>query len=115
MEKVVVTGSNIPMAIDALAVPVINIPSVDISTSGATNDTLDLLRKLVPSISGIGTENATINTAATYGGAQTSIHGLSVLILVNGHRLANNSGAAVGSDSFTDLIEINAIIRDGLA
>jgi len=103
MEKVVVTGSNIPMAIDALAVPVINIPSVDISTSGATNDTLDLLRKLVPSISGIGTENATINTAATYGGAQTSIHGLSVLILVNGHRLANNSGAAVGSDSFTDL------------
>lgn len=103
LEKVVVTGSNIPMAIDALAVPVTNIPTIDIQTSGAENDTLDLLRKLIPSVAGVGNENATISTNTNFGGSETSLHGLSVLVLVNGHRLANNSGAAVGGSSFTDL------------
>jgi iron complex outermembrane receptor protein len=103
LEKYVVTGSNIPLAADALSVPVVTIDVGAIQDSGVETDTLDILRKMAPSISGIGSENATISTASTYGGAQMFIHGLPALVLVNGQRVATNSAEAVGANSFVDL------------
>jgi iron complex outermembrane receptor protein len=111
LEKFVVTGSNIPMASDQLAVPMTAILSDQIADSGEATSTLDLLRKISPAISGIGEENATISTAATYGGSLINLHGLSVLILVNGHRVATSAAEAVGGDRFEDLnmIPVGAI------
>lgn len=120
LEKVVVTGSNIPLAIDALSVPITTIPQEEIATSGVADNTLDLLRKLAPSITGIGTENAQISTATNYGGSQVLIHGLSVLVLVNGHRIANDAAQAVGANTFSDLnmippaaVERIDVLQDG--
>jgi len=111
LEKFVVTGSNIPMASDQLAVPMTAILSDQIANSGEATSTLDLLRKVSPAISGIGEENATISTAATYGGSLIKLQGLSVLILVNGHRIATSAAEAVGGDRFEDLnmIPVGAI------
>jgi len=103
LQKFVVTGSNIPTASEALAVPVVSIDIGDIQNSGVETDTLDILRKMIPSISGIGAENATIGTATNYGGAELFIHGLPALVLVNGQRVSTSSAEAVGSDSFVDL------------
>lgn len=103
LQKYVVTGSNIPTAAEALAVPVISINVDQMQNSGVETNTLDVLRKMVPSISGIGSENANIQTASTYGGAQLSIHGLAALVLVNGQRVATSSAEAVGANTFVDL------------
>src|SRR5271157_4062525 len=74
MGTFVVTGSNIPTAADALAVPVVSLNFTEIQSSGVETSTLDILRKMVPSISGIGSENANIASATNYGGAQMFIH-----------------------------------------
>jgi iron complex outermembrane recepter protein len=103
LEKMTVTGSNIPSAAEALAVPVVQLNVSDMQDSGVETSTLDLLRKMVPSISGIGSENANIGTATNYGGAQLFIHGLPVLVLINGQRVATTSAEAVGASSFVDL------------
>ena len=103
LQQVVVTGSNIPAAAEALAVPVVSINFADIQNSGVETNTLDILRKMIPSISGIGSENATIGTATNYGGAEMFIHGLPALVLINGQRVSTSSAEAVGSNSFVDL------------
>jgi iron complex outermembrane receptor protein len=101
--KFVVTGSNLQVASDRLAIPLTVIGQQDIETSGVADNTLDLLRKLSPAVGGLGVENATISTNETYGGSLINIHGLSVLVLVNGHRIASDSAEAVGADRFSDL------------
>jgi iron complex outermembrane receptor protein len=98
-----VTGSNIPQAGDQLAVPVTVLSSADTAASGDQINTLDLLRKVFPSVSGIGVENATVTTSETYGGSLATVHGLSALVLVNGQRVASDAAEAVGGDRFTDL------------
>jgi iron complex outermembrane receptor protein len=103
MEKFVVTGSNITMASEQLAIPVMVIGQDQIATSGEATNTLDLLRKIAPSISGIGVENATISTATNYGGSEINVHGLAVLVMINGHRVATDSAEAVGGHRFSDL------------
>ena len=103
LAQFVVTGSNIPTAADALAVPVLSLNVAQMQSSGVESSTLDVLRKMVPSISGIGSENATISTATNYGGAELFIHGLPALVLVNGQRVSTSSAEAVGSNSFVDL------------
>lgn len=103
MEKFVVTGSNVSSAASALAVPVVTIDTLQMQDSGVAASTMDMLRKTVPSISGIGSENANIQTASNYGGAQMLVHGLPVLVLINGHRVATTSAEAVGANSFVDL------------
>jgi hypothetical protein len=65
MERFTVTGSNIPNAGEALAIPVAVISPSDIANSGVETNVLDVLRKISPAISGIGGENATIATAGT--------------------------------------------------
>ena len=103
LEKFVVTGSNIPLASEQLSVPVTIVGQQEIATSGEATSTLDLLRKIAPSISGIGQENATISTATNYGGSLINIHGLSVLVLINGHRVSSSSAEAVGGYRFSDM------------
>ena len=71
LEKFVVTGSNIPMAADALAIPVTVIGQEQIDESGVSSSVLEILRKGSPQFSGngnIGNENAQIATGSNYGG-----------------------------------------------
>jgi iron complex outermembrane recepter protein len=113
MESFVVTGSNIPNAGEALAVPVAIISPSDIVNSGVETSVLDVLRKVSPAISGIGGENATIGTGGQDGGAQILIHNLPTLVLVNGRRMAYDPVDASGGAEFVDLnaIPLAAIDR----
>jgi iron complex outermembrane recepter protein len=113
LEKFVVTGSNIPMAADALAIPVATIGQTTIQDSGVSADMLDLLRKVAPNISGIGEENAQIATASTFGGAQVTVKGLDTLVLVDGRRVAFDPAESTGGNQFVDLnmIPVAAVDR----
>src|ERR1017187_5548626 len=84
MEQYVVTGSNIPQAADALSIPVAIIDNRVMEDSGIAADTLDLLRKVAPNISGIGSENAQIAVASNFRGA-------------------NDPAEATGGSQFVDL------------
>src|ERR1700678_3025801 len=79
LEKFVVTGSNIPMAADSLAVPVLTVSQAVISDSGVSDNMLDLLRKVAPNISGVGEEAAQIQFNTNFGGASVDIKGLPTL------------------------------------
>ena len=103
LEKVVVTGSNIPQAADALAIPVANLDFQVMQESGVSADTLDLLRKVAPNISGIGQENATTASNTTQGGASVNIKGLPTLVLIDGRRVANDPAESQGGYEFVDL------------
>jgi iron complex outermembrane receptor protein len=103
LEKYVVTGSNIPMAADALAIPVATIGQAQIQESGVPGDTLDLLRKVAPNITGVGEENAQIATADTFGGAQVTVKGLTTLVLIDGRRVAFDPAEGTGGFEFVDL------------
>jgi iron complex outermembrane recepter protein len=113
LEAFVVTGSNIPNAGEALAIPVAIISPSDITNSGVETSVLDVLRKISPAISGIGGENATIATGSQDGGSQVLIHNLPTLVLVNGRRMAYNPVDASGGAEFVDLnaIPLAAIDR----
>ena len=113
LEKYVVTGSNIPQAADALAIPVATFDIQAIENSGVAADTLDLLRKVAPNISGIGQENAQISTSSNFGGASLTIKGLPTLVLLNGRRVANDPAESTGGFQFVDLnmIPIAAVER----
>ena len=120
LEKYVVTGSNIPQAADALAIPVAVVDNQVIADSGVFSDTLDILRKVAPNISGIGQENAQISTAATFGGASVNLKGLPTLVLVDGRRVANDPAEATGGNQFVDLnlippaaVERIEVLQDG--
>jgi iron complex outermembrane recepter protein len=120
LEKFVVTGSNIPMAADALSVPVLTVSQSTMKDSGVAADTLDLLRKVAPNISGVGEENAQIGTASNFGGASLSIKQLPTLILVDGRRVATDPAESTGGSQFVDLnmippaaIERIEILEDG--
>ena len=103
LEKFVVTGSNIPMAADALSIPVATVDFKVMEESGVASDTLDLLRKVAPNISGIGRENATTESNFTNGGADVNIKGLPTLVLIDGRRVANDPASSQGGYEFVDL------------
>jgi len=113
MEVVTVTGSNIPNAAEAMAVPVAVLTPDQIQNSGVETNVLDLLRKISPSINGIGGENATLATTNTFGGAIVQIHNLPTLVLINGQRMAYDGADAAGGQEFVDLnaIPVSAIER----
>jgi len=120
LDRYNVTGTNIPTTIDALATPITRLDQAQIITSGVNTNALDLLRKIAPSIGGIGSENASINTAQTYGGAEINNHGFPVLVLLDGRRVASSTAETVGGDRFVDLnmfppsaIERIDILQDG--
>jgi iron complex outermembrane receptor protein len=113
LQSVVVTGSNIPMAADALAVPVQVVGPDTIKDSGVPTNTLDLLRKVAPNISGVGGENATISTGTNFGGASVSIKNLTTLVLLDGRRVVSDPAESAGGSQFVDLnmIPVAAIDR----
>ncbi len=111
MEKFVVTGTNIPTAADALAIPVTVIGPQQIQASGVQTNTLDILRKVMPMFSGngnIGGENATIASNSTFGGSMLALHNLSTLVLVNGRRMPFDPAEAEGGYEYVDLNMIPA-------
>jgi iron complex outermembrane receptor protein len=113
LEKFVVTGSNIPMAADALAIPVATIGQTTIQESGVPADMLDMLRKVAPNISGVGEENAQIATGSNFGGASVTVKGLDTLVLINGRRVAFDPAESTGGSQFVDLnlIPVAAVER----
>ena len=120
LEKYVVTGSNIPQAADALAIPVAVVDNQVIADSGVFSDTLDILRKVAPNISGIGQENAQISTGSNFGGASVNLKGLPTLVLVDGRRVANDPAESTGGSQFVDLnlippaaVERIEVLQDG--
>ena len=114
LEKLVVTGSNIASADTALAVPLAVIGAQQIEEGGVQTNALDILRKIAPSISGVGSENANISSGSTLGGSALLIHGLPALVLVNGRRVAYDPvDASSATSEFVDLnmIPVAAIER----
>ena len=103
LQKYVVTGSNIPQAAEALAIPVAVVDQTVMQNSGVASDALDMLRKVAPNISGIGQENAQISTGTNFGGASLTIKGLPTLILLDGRRVADDPAQATGGSQFVDL------------
>jgi iron complex outermembrane receptor protein len=103
MEQFVVTGSNIENAGEALSIPVAVIAPADIQNSGVETNVLDVLRKISPSVSGLGGENATTTGGTTNGGSQILLHNLPTLVLVNGRRMAYNPVDGSGGNEFVDL------------
>jgi hypothetical protein len=63
MQTFVVTGSNVPNAGEALAIPVSIISPSYISNSGVETNVLDVPRKTSPAISGIGGETAVFSAS----------------------------------------------------
>ena len=68
MEKFSVTGSYLPTAANAVAIPVITVDSKAIANSGTSTSVLDILRRTVPQFNGntnIGSENANVGSGST--------------------------------------------------
>lgn len=114
MEKFVVTGSLIPFAADAPAIPITTVDVKDIERSGSTSSVLEVLRKSVPQFTGngnIGSTNANIASGSTNGGSQLSLYNAQTLVLINGRRAAYAPVGASGGFVFVDvnLIPVSAI------
>lgn len=114
LEKYVVTGSNIPTAADALAIPVTVLGPQQIENSGVQTNVLDILRKSMPQFTGnanLGTENSNIASAETFGGSQISVHNLPTLVLIDGRRVAFDPAEGEAGYQFVDvnMIPISAI------
>jgi iron complex outermembrane receptor protein len=107
LEKYVVTGSNIASADTALAVPVSILGQQQIDDGGIQTNALDILRKIAPSISGVGSENANIQSGSTLGGSALEIHGLPALVLIDGRRVAYDPADA--SNATSEFVDLNMI------
>ncbi|MCM2311407.1 MAG: TonB-dependent receptor [Steroidobacteraceae bacterium] len=116
LEEVVVTGSLIPLDLNAPGVPVSVMSAADIQTSGVTTDLLDVLNKTQPFFFGglnIGSENGNISSGSTNGGSQLALRNRSTLVLINGRRAAVSPVAASGGFNFVDvgMIPVAAVER----
>ena len=107
----VVTGSNIPTAADAAAMPVTILGQQEIQRTGLNANLLEILRKDMPLVIGrssVGDSNANNTNQVTAGGSQIALRNLDTLVLVNGRRLATSSVNAIGGKNFVDLNQIPA-------
>lgn len=114
LEKFEVTGSYIPVAGTATAIPVTTIDAVSIESSGVTTSVLEVLRKTTPQFTGngnLGNTNANISSGATGGGSQLAFRNTQTLVLINGRRSAYAPILSSGGNQFVDvnLIPISAI------
>ncbi len=109
LEKFVVTGSNIPTAGDALAVPVTILGRPDLEATGLDTNLLEVLQKRMPIFAGngnLGSTNSNVGVAGTYGGSNVALRNLDTLVLLNGRRLPTNGANGRGGRSFVDLNQI---------
>ena len=123
VERVVVTGSNIPSSEEVGASPVDTVDQ-EVRDSTGQEDVLQVLTRANPAIASgggnLGQSNASVNSGATAGGSSISIHGLPTLVLLDGRRLTDSSAAALGGASFTDvnlfpsaLVKRIEVLKDG--
>lgn len=109
LERLVVTGTNIPTSVDALSVPLTALERADISATGIDANVLELLRKRLPVFSGssnLGNSNANVSTTSTSGGSSVALRNLDTLVLLNGRRVATSGANARGGNSFVDVNQI---------
>lgn len=109
LEKFVVTGSNIPTAADAVAVPVTILGRFDLEQTGLDTNLLEVLQKRMPIFAGngnLGVTNSNVGANSTYGGSQASLRNLDTLVLMNGRRLPDSGTNARGGRAFVDLNQI---------
>lgn len=114
LEKFVVTGSYIPFAGTATAVPVTTIDTQSIADTGVTTNILEVLRKAAPQFAGngnLGNSNANISSGSTGGGSALAFRNTQTLVLLNGRRVAYAPILAAGGGQFVDvnLIPISAV------
>ncbi len=113
--EVVVTGSTIPTAPDAVAVPVETLSGAELQASGVDSNALEILRKEIPAFQGrsnAGTSNANNNNQNTAGGSQVQLRNLPTLVLVDGRRVANSGIGAINGKNFVDVNQIPAAAID---
>lgn len=106
LDKMVVTGSYIPIAADAIATPVAVVGLPEIERTGVTTNVLDVLKKAVPQFTGnanIGSNNANTGSGSTGGGSQASLRNMATLTLINGRRAAVSPITGTGGNQFVDL------------
>lgn len=123
LEEVEVTGSYIPYAADAPAVPVDVINSADIQRSGVSSNVLDIVKKSVPQFSGnsnLGSDNGNVSAGDTNGGSRIALRSRSTLVLVDGRRIAFSPVSASGGYQFVNVnlfpvsaIDSIEILKDG--
>lgn len=109
LDKFIVTGSNIPTATDAVAVPVTILGRFDLEQTGLDTNLLEILQKRMPIFAGngnLGVTNSNVGANSTYGGSQASLRNLDTLVLLNGRRLPENGANARGGRSFVDVNQI---------
>lgn len=109
LEKFVVTGSNIPSAADALAVPVTIIGPRQIERLDTQGNLLEVIRKGMPFFAGngnLGNSNANVGGNSTIGGSQVSLRNLDTLVLINGRRVSNSGSGGRGGRNFVDVNQI---------
>jgi iron complex outermembrane receptor protein len=119
----VVTGSNIPTAAGAVAVPVVVLGQRDIAGTGLNSNLLEVLRKRIPAFAGrsnAGNSNGTNTNQSTAGGSQIALRNLDTLVLINGRRVATSGINGNGGKSFVDInmipaaaIERMEVLTDG--
>jgi iron complex outermembrane recepter protein len=116
LERFEVTGSYIPMAGTATAIPVTTLDAQAIADTGVTTNVLEVLRKAAPQFMGngnLGNANANIASGATGGGSQLAFRNTQTLVLINGRRSAYAPIVASGGFQFVDvnLIPVSAIAK----
>jgi iron complex outermembrane recepter protein len=109
VEEIIVTGTTIPTAPDAVAVPVVTLTAADLEKQGSTANVLDMLRKAIPGFEGrsnTGSSNAANNNQNTAGGSQLQLRNLPTLVLINGRRVAIDGIAGINGKNFVDVSQI---------
>lgn len=109
LESFVVTGSNIPTAADAVAVPVTVINRDEIERTGLGSNLLEVVQTRMPSFAGsgnLGATNGNTGGTSTFGGSQISLRNLPTLVLLDGRRLPDSGASARGGRSFVDVNQI---------
>ena len=127
-DRVVVTGSNIPTADNVGPAPVDTVDQSVRDTTGQ-EDVESVLTRSVPAISSssgagsasnLGQSNADISSGATLGGSSIALHGLPILVLLDGRRVTDAAAEAVGGLQFSDvnlfpsaLVKRIEVLKDG--
>ena len=115
LAEIVVTGSNLKTAPDAVAVPVSVVGTEEMAQEGLNSNVLEILRKAIPAFAGrsnAGNSNANNNNQNTAGGSQLQLRNLPTLILLNGRRVANSGIGGLNGKNFVDANQIPAAAID---
>jgi iron complex outermembrane recepter protein len=109
LERLIVTGSNIPTAADAVAVPVTILGRAELEATGLDTNLLEVLQKRMPIFAGngnLGVTNSNVGGNSTIGGSNIAVRNLDTLVLLDGRRLPTNGANGRGGRSFVDVNQI---------